>query len=119
MTGEDRKRGVVAYRLDGGASKRVCNNLCVVSWTLDGKFLYIGVFGSGNSGSDFKTFVVPLRHAEMFPDLPATGIKSESDVAHLRGVQVIPELAYPGPNGSRYALSRWAVHRNIYRVPIP
>jgi len=119
LTGEDRKRGVVAYRLDGGASKRVCNNLCVVSWTLDGKLLYVGVFGPGNSDSDFKTFVVSLRHGEMFPDLPATGIKSESDVAHLRGVQVIPELAYPGPDGSRYAVSRWAVHRNIYRIPIP
>jgi eukaryotic-like serine/threonine-protein kinase len=119
VTGEDRKRGVVAYRIDDGGAKRVCNNLCIVNWTLDGKFLYIGVLGPGNSDSDFKTFVVPLRQGEMFPELPATGIKSESDVAHLRGVQVIPELAYPGPNGSRYALSRWAVHRNIYRIPIP
>jgi hypothetical protein len=90
-----------------------------LSWTLDGKFFYIGLFGPGNSDSDFKTFVIPLRLGEMFPDLPATGIKSESDVAQLRGVQVIPELVYPGPNGSRYAVSRWAVHRNIYRIPIP
>jgi serine/threonine protein kinase/Tol biopolymer transport system component len=119
VTGEDRKRAVVAYRLGDGASKRVCNNLCELSWTLDGKFFYIGLFGPGNSDSDFKTFVIPLRLGEMFPDLPATGIKSESDVAQLRGVQVIPELVYPGPNGSRYAVSRWAVHRNIYRIPIP
>ncbi len=119
VTGEDRKRGVVAYRLDDGASKRVCHNLCVVNWSLDGKFLNIGIFGLGDASSEYKTFVVPLRHGETFPDLPATGIESESDLAHLRGVHVITELAYPGPDGSRYALSRWAVHRNIYRIPIP
>jgi len=119
VTGEDRKRGVVAYRLDDGASKRVCHNLCVVNWSLDGKFLNIGIFGLGDASSEYKTFVIPLRHGETFPDLPATGIESESDLAHLRGVHVITELAYPGPDGSRYALSRWAVHRNIYRIPIP
>jgi fermentation-respiration switch protein FrsA (DUF1100 family) len=81
--------------------------------------LNIGLFGAGDESSEYKTFVVPLSHGDSFPDLPFAGIKSESDVAHLRGVHVIPEFAYPGPDGSRYALSRSVVHRNIYRIPIP
>jgi Tol biopolymer transport system component len=119
VTGEDAKRGVVAYRIADGTAKRVCNNLCIARWTLDGKFLNIGMFGLGDASSEYKTFVVPLHHGQTFPDLPATGIKSESDVAHLRGVHVITELAYPGRDDSRYAVSRWGVHRNIYRIPIP
>jgi len=116
---DDATRGVVAYRVDGGTAKRICHNLCIVRWTLDGKYLYVGIFGTGDSSSEIKTFVVPLRHGESFPDLPASGIKSESDVAHLHGVNVIPEFAFPGPDASRYAINRWSVHRNIYRIPIP
>jgi eukaryotic-like serine/threonine-protein kinase len=119
VRGADTTRGVIAYRMEDGTATRLCYNLCIVRWSLDGKYIYIGILGPGNSESDFKTFVVPLRNGKTFPELPATGIKSESDVAHLRGVQVIPELAYPGPDVSRYAVSHGSVHRNIYRIPIP
>jgi len=44
----------------------------------------------------YKTFVVPLRHGDSFSDLPATGIKSESDFGHLSGVKVVNDLARPG-----------------------
>jgi len=36
--------------------------------------------------AEIKTSWFPLRHGDSFPDLPATGIKSESDFGHLRGL---------------------------------
>jgi Tol biopolymer transport system component len=116
--GEGVTRGVVAYNIDDGTAKRVCYSLCIVRWTEDGEFLYIG-FPSGNVPSGvFKTFVIPLRHGHSFPNLPATGIKSESDLSSLSGVKVINDLARPGPDVSLYAFDRSTEHRNIYRVPI-
>ena len=117
-SGEDVTRGVVAYHVEGGAAKRLCYGLCIIRWTADGKFLYVGLPGSGAVRGYYKTFVVPLRHGDNFPGLPATGIKSENDLASLSGVKVIPELARPGPDVSLYAINRRVPHRNIYRIPI-
>jgi hypothetical protein len=61
--------------------------------------------------------VVPLRHGDSFPDLPATGIKSENDLLSLSGVKVIHESVRPGPDASLYAFDRRVPHRNIYRIP--
>jgi eukaryotic-like serine/threonine-protein kinase len=114
---EEVTRGVVAYQVEDGAAKRVCYGLCIIRWTADGKFLYVGLPG-GATGGIFRTFVVPLRHGHSFPDLPATGIKSESDLVSSSGVEVIHESARPGPDGSLYAADRRVPHRNIYRIPI-
>jgi eukaryotic-like serine/threonine-protein kinase len=110
-------RGVFAYRVDDGTAKRVCYNLCVVRWTGDGKFLYLGLPGGGPS-RNFQTFIVPLHPGESFPGLPDAGIKSESDLLHVHGVKVVDDLIHPGPDVSRYAFDRSTEHRNIYRVPI-
>ena len=117
-SGEEVTRGVVAYHVEDGAAKRVCYGLCIIRWTADGKFLYVGLPGGGITGGIFKTFVVPLRHGDSFPELPATGIKSESDLVGLSGVKVIHESARPGPDVSLYTFDRWTPHRNIYRIPI-
>jgi len=119
VTGDNATRGIVAYRTDTGATQRICHNLCIVRWTQDGKHVFIALLGNGESYSDFKTFMVPLRPGEAFPDLPVGGVQVESDLAHLRGVAILPEFVLPGPDASRYAVSRWTVHRNIYRIPIP
>jgi serine/threonine protein kinase len=118
VNGERVTRGVVAYRIADGAVKRVCHSLCLVRWTLDGKYIHLGILGAHDSSPDYKTFIIPLRHGESLPYLPAGGVEGEADLAHLPGVEVVSGLTYPGPDGTRYALSRWTVQRNIYRIPI-
>jgi Tol biopolymer transport system component len=118
ISGEDVKRGVVAYRVADGTAQRVCYSLCIVRWTGDGKLLYIALPGGDAKSGNYKTVVIPLRRGETFPKLPASGIKSENDLISLSGVRVINELARPGPDASLYAFDRWIPHRNIYRIPI-
>ena len=115
--GEDIKRGIVAYRVSDGTPQRVCYGLCLVRWTGDGKFLYLALPG-GQKADAYRTFVIPLHDGSSFPKLPATGVKTESDLASLSGVRAINELAHPGPYVSLYAFGRRQPHRNIYRIPI-
>ena len=83
-----------------------------VSWSPDGKFLYLKFRES--------IYAIPLRPGQMLPPLPASGFRSEEDVAALPGARLIPQQgAFPGPDPSIYAFTKVATHRNIYRVPVP
>jgi Tol biopolymer transport system component/DNA-binding winged helix-turn-helix (wHTH) protein len=113
----------MVYPVGGGSPKLLCV-LCdssndvertgspAVSWSPDGKFLYL----------KFQEFIyaIPLRPGQMLPPIPASGFRSKDDVAALPGARLIPERgAFPGPNPSIYAFTKVATHRNIYRVPVP
>jgi serine/threonine protein kinase len=118
VSGEEVTRGIVAYRLRDGLAKRICYSLCGVKWMLNGKFIDI-TLGLSLAPSTSKTFVIPLRGGQSFPDLPSWGVKSESDLTRLPGVKVINALVRPYVDASRYAFDREVVQRNIYRIPIP
>jgi Tol biopolymer transport system component len=83
-----------------------------VSWSPDGKFLYLKIQES--------IYAIPLRSGQMLPPIPVSGFRSKQDVAALPGTRLIPqEGAFPGPNPSIYAFTKVATHRNIYRVSVP
>ena len=85
-----------------------------MSWSADGKFLYLNLRAAG------QIYVVPLQPGRNLPPLPASGIRSLEEAAALPGKLVIPEeRAYPGANPSVYAFPRVTTQRNIYRVPVP
>jgi hypothetical protein len=66
-----------------------------------------------------KTFVIPLRPGNEFPQLPTAGVGSETDLAALPGVKTVEGVVSPGPDVSHYAFTILNVHRNLYRVPTP
>jgi dipeptidyl aminopeptidase/acylaminoacyl peptidase len=83
-----------------------------VSWSRDAKFMYVKFTRS--------TYAIPLRQGRMLPPMPATGFRTEQEVARLPGAQRIADLAvFTGPNPSAYAFTKVATQRNIYRVPLP
>lgn len=113
----------MVYPVDGGSSRRLCvpcdGSSDVerprphgVSWSPDGKYLYLKIHG--------YIYAIPLRPGQMLPSIPTSGFRSKEDVASLPGTRLIPEPeAFPGPNPSIYAFTKVATHRNIYRVPVP
>jgi Tol biopolymer transport system component len=119
ISGEDTVRGVQAFNVDDGAMKRICYSLCVVRWSENRKFVYIGLPGNSSNTARFKTFIVPVRHGSVFPDLPVNGIRSEADLEAITGVKMVEESLFPGHDDSHYAFDRNSDHRNIYRIPIP
>ena len=83
-----------------------------LSWTPDGKFLYLKFATT--------TYAIPLQRGRMLPPIPASGFPSKEAVAALPGARLISEESvFPGPNPSVYAFMKVATQRNIYRVPVP
>jgi serine/threonine protein kinase len=120
---------VLLYPVDGGSPTLVCGSCAAgdnvvrrlersgpqpsaLKWSPDGTFVYLNFQGS--------IYAIPLRPGQVLPPLPASGIRTEQDVAALPGAWLIPQQeAFAGPNPSIYAFTKVAVQHNIYRVPVP
>jgi Tol biopolymer transport system component len=120
---------MMVYPVDGGSPALLCENCgagdnvvrrleragpppSVVSWSRDGKFLYLNFREA--------VYAIPLRPGEALPPLPASGLRTERDVLALRGARLIAQReAFVGPNPSIYTFTKVAVQHNIYRVPVP
>jgi hypothetical protein len=81
------------------------------SRSLDGKLLYLYFDGF--------TYSLPLPPGQVLPPMPASGLRSKSDVSAIRGVRLIGERAFAGPTPSIHAFTKFSIQRNIYRVPVP
>ena len=114
----------MAQPLDGGEAVIVCND-CVepesfesgpwppaVSWSADGRFLYVAAGAS--------MFAVPLAAGRALPAIPSGGFKTERHVGSLAGARrVSGNLAFPGPDPGTFAYTKVTTQRNIYRVAVP
>jgi DNA-binding winged helix-turn-helix (wHTH) protein/Tol biopolymer transport system component len=109
-------RGVVAYPAQGGAPVQICRTLCFVNWTLDGKFIYIHLLGTSPSNEVGRTFVIQTRSGNAFPQLPSSGVQSESDLVTLPGAKTMEGTIFPGPDTTLYTFTKQSVHRNLYRI---
>jgi hypothetical protein len=115
---------IVVYPVGGDSPTLICG-MCArvrsfergpgpynMSWSPDGKFLYLNFQGS--------IYAIPLRPGTALPPIPASGFRIKQDVTALPGARLITELeAVAGPNPSIYAFSRFATQTNIYRVSVP
>lgn len=116
---EEAPRGVVAYPTQGGAPVRICRVLCFVSWTMDGKFMFVQLFGTSQTNELGKTFIIAVGPDNPFPQLPRDGVSSEADLAGVPGLKTREGAVSPGPDGTLYTFSKQNVHRNLYRIPTP
>jgi hypothetical protein len=120
VSGEKTPRGIVAYSIRDGSSLRVCYGLCLPSWSPDGRSFNVRWMQTEEaSQDDFRTLVIPLQAGQVFPLLPLAGLRSETDVAALKGTTVVDGNISMSPDRGTYAFSRRTVHRNLYRIPIP
>jgi hypothetical protein len=114
---------VMVYPTDEGPPRRLCA-LCgrpqgpewippPVSWSPNGKYVYLRFMGS--------TYAVSLQSGSMLPPVPEGGFPSKEAIAALPGARLISEAAdvYPGPNPTMHALLKVSTQRNLYRVPVP
>jgi len=106
--------------MNGGPSIEIVNAFGKAQWQPDGRFFYVSVMtGMNSAGAYGKTYVLPLPHGKMDPDIPAGGFPSEAAIAALPGVRVIDSADIaPGTSPDVYAFSRQTIHRNLYRVPL-
>jgi len=118
------RNALLAYPAGGGPPTLVCR--CYpppnidngpmpshLSWTPDGRFLYLKFEAS--------LYAIPLQPGQVLPPIPASGFPSKEAVAALPGAQLISEepSVFPGPNPSIYTFMKVSAQHNIYRVPVP
>ncbi len=112
------------HPIDGGPSRMVCESCVepatfesgppapVLSWSADGRFVYLQ-FGK-------SVYSIRLMPGAMLPPIPSSGFQSERDLEAVPGARRLADVgAFPGPTPSMYAFIRIATQRNIYRVPVP
>ena len=120
------KDAIVVQRLDGSHRTMICSDCgtageenrgvtpSLVSWSPDGRFLYLHSTGSR------KTYSVALSQGSILPALPASGLKSMLDAVQATGAQELAQpRAFGGADPSTFAFPRVTTHRNIYRIPVP
>ena len=111
-----------AYPAEGGSPTLICGDCSPpqgteivpprLSWTPDGRFVYVKFSGS--------TYAISLQSGKMLPPVPPSGFPSKEAVAALPGARLVSEQSvFPGPNPSIYAFTKVSTQRNIYRVPVP
>lgn len=98
----------------GGGPPVVIGGNALLQWARDGHCVWI----EGGAVPDGKTYVVPLRPGEVLPRLPAAGLRSEAEVARLRGAYRLEVTGAPGPFDRTYAFERRSIQRNLYRIPL-
>jgi hypothetical protein len=125
--GEVSRVAVMAYPIGGGSPIFICENTCPAGWGPNGKFFYFWFHQMNESGTTWQAALIPLRPGSGMPRLPPSGVESPADIAGIPGIRVIhrtapptadPQDFAPGPDLSTYALTRTAVHRNLYRIPV-
>ena len=110
-----RQRSVVRLIASGGFNL----NDIQVSWSRDGKELYITVQKTEEPGASGRTYAIPLLRGQMLPEIPAGGFQSEEEILKLRGASVLNDFDCPGPAPETYAFARETTQRNLFRVPLP
>ena len=111
----DHPTQTVAYPIGGGKPVALCRTLCLVDWSQDGK--YMEFFFGVALGTPVQ--VLPVRKESGLPEVPPNGYGRGEEVMAIRGSRELPTVADSMVSPDKYAYTRVATKRNIYRVPIP
>jgi hypothetical protein len=107
-----------AVPLGGGPSTTVCVGYCSITWSPDGRVLYVPVGAQGLS-LPTGTLVFALAEGKLLPELPAGQIDANVAYAEFSGAHVIGQgLVAPGSDPSRYVFTKVDFHRNLFRIPL-
>jgi serine/threonine protein kinase len=119
---------LLAYPVDGGSPVIISENVWLPArWSADGKFFLVTFSQEGGSGEMLSSAMVRVSPNKELPALPASGLNSADDIAAIRGAYIVqrsvPSKDMAGfaasPDLKMFAVVRTAVHRNLYRIPLP
>jgi serine/threonine protein kinase len=105
--------------LDGSTAIAICNNLCLPSWSLDGRYLYLQIPDKSSPSINARTAAVPIPPGQSLPPIPPAAVDDPTEWAKVPGVKIIEDTYIaPGPNPATYAYIKPSVHANLFRIPL-
>jgi hypothetical protein len=88
-----------------------------VSWSRDGKTMFVDVGDHGAGGAATGTVLIPWQGVE---SLPSSSLPSRADLLKLSGARRVDESSIaPGQTAAKYAYTRQAEQSNLYRIRLP
>jgi Tol biopolymer transport system component len=120
MAVKDREGGepseIMAVPTGGGPPIEFCSR-CMATWSADGRYLAAHAEGPSPMSSGMTVFL-PIPAGKSLPAMPPGGFKSFE--MKIPGAKMLPEqYCTPNKDPSTYACLKEAVHRNLFRIPLP
>jgi eukaryotic-like serine/threonine-protein kinase len=111
---KDHPYRTLAYPNGTGKPVMLCA-MCLVSWSMDGKYLVMQL-GLPTSALS-HTYLLPVSGERGLPELQPEGLRSPGDLKKSQGALVLPQVdSVLGPEKYSYTIT--SIRRNIYRIPI-
>jgi eukaryotic-like serine/threonine-protein kinase len=112
---KDHPYRTLAYPNGGGKPVLMCA-LCLVNWTVDGKYLAFQFELPRNQQS--PTYLLPVGGKRGLPELPPEGMGGPEDLNKSGRVIAVPREADSVLGTNNYSYTMTNIRRNIYRIPI-
>jgi eukaryotic-like serine/threonine-protein kinase len=112
---KDRPYRTLAYPNGGGKPVMMCA-LCLVSWSMDGKYVVL-LFGVPASAQS-QTYLLPVSGERGLPELPAEGLSGPGDLKKSNRATVLSKGVDSVLGPDKYSYTITNIRRNIYRIPI-
>lgn len=109
---------VMAVPVEGGAARNICDNLCLVRWSPDGKYFYLVATPSSLTTPAGRTLMIPVPPGESFPPLPASGFRPGGEGLPISGIKYVEQSGIAPGLGSNYAYVKATMHANLFRIPL-
>jgi eukaryotic-like serine/threonine-protein kinase len=112
---KDHPYRTLAYPNGAGKPVMMCA-LCLVSWTVDGKYLALQFELSRNQQS--QTYLLPVGSERGLPELPPEGLNGPEDLKKSNRAMTLPREVDSALGPEKYSYTITNIRRNIYRIPI-
>jgi DNA-binding winged helix-turn-helix (wHTH) protein/Tol biopolymer transport system component len=109
----------IAVPVNGGPARRICHDMCWVTWSREGKYFYVETAPASHTNPAGKMVAMPVPPGETLPPLPPSGIRRGAEGFAIPGSKIIERGDItPGLDLSTYAYMKSEVHANLFRIPL-
>jgi len=109
----------VIYSLEDHTAQKICDFPCPVSWSPDGRYVYVQIVPASRENPLGRTAAIPVPPGKSFPAIPSAKIYRQEEWAKIPGVKIVEHGSIaPGPDLSTYAYIQASMHSNLYRIPL-
>ena len=108
-----------ALPLEGGPPKWICDGICQVSWSPDGRYFYVETIAESRENPAGRTVAIRVPAGATFPASPPGEVLRPENWAKLPEAKIVEHAGIgPGPDPSVYAYVKSSTQANLFRVPL-
>ncbi len=108
-----------ALPLTGGPPKWICDGICEVSWSPDGRYFYVETVSESRENPAGQTVAILVPGGAIFPAAPPGEVLRPENWARLPGAKTVEHARIgPGLDPSIYAYVKSSTQANLFRIPL-